>query len=115
MWLLRLKLGLASSNGRRAQGTHEGEVNKLKIGNRGMANDPCDSIRKDKLITSHHILIDIYKGENEVGGKVYSKVLNEGKQNTSTRLGNGVILRQGLEKKCHYHIKEPQTFCKARA
>ena len=55
-------------------------MNRLEIGDRGVANDPCDSIRKDKLITSLHILIDIYKGENEVGGKVYSKVLNEGKQ-----------------------------------
>ena len=55
-------------------------MNRLEIGDRGVANDPCDSIRKDKLIMSLHILIDIYKGENEVGGKVYSKVLNEGKQ-----------------------------------
>ena len=45
-----------------------------------MANDPRDSRRKDKLITSHHILIDIYKGKNEMGWKVNSKVLSEGQQ-----------------------------------
>ena len=58
-----------------------------------MANDPRDSRRKDKLITGHRILVDIYKGENEMRGKVYSKVLNEGKQKASMRLGNGVIVR----------------------
>ena len=78
-----------------------------------MADDPRDSRRKDKLITGHRISINIYKGKNEIRGKFYSKVLNEGKQKASTRLGNGVILRQGMENKCHHHIKETQTFCKA--
>ena len=77
-----------------------------------MADDPCDSKRKDKLITGRRILIDIYKRENEMRGKVYSKVL---KQKLSTRLYNEVIVRQGMENKCHHHIKEPWTFCKARA
>ena len=36
-------------------------VRRLKIRSRKMANDPCDSRRKDKLITGHCILIDIYK------------------------------------------------------
>ena len=45
-----------------------------------MANDPRDSRGKDKHITGHCILIDIYKGEYEMRGKVYSKVLNEGKK-----------------------------------
>ena len=87
----------------------------LGIRDRGMTNDPRDSRRKDKLIIGRRILIDIYKGENEMRGKVYSKVLNEGKQKLSTRLYNGVIVRQGIENKCHHHIKEPWTFCKARA
>ena len=69
-----------------------------------MADDPCDSKRKDKLITGRRILINIYKGENEMRGKVYSKVLNEGKQKLSTRLYNGVIVRQGMENKSHHHI-----------
>ena len=87
---------------------------RLEIGNRGMANDPRDSRRKDKLITSCRILIGIYNGENEIRGKVYSKVLSEGKQKASTRLSNGVIVRQWMENKSHHHIKELQTFCKAR-
>ena len=45
-----------------------------------MANDPCDSKRENKFITGHRILIDIYKGEYEVRGKVNSKVLNEGQK-----------------------------------
>ena len=38
-WPLRSKLGLTPSNKRYTQGTHEGEVNKLKIGDRGVVND----------------------------------------------------------------------------
>ena len=63
----------------------------------------------------HYISIDINERENEVRMKVYGKVLNKGKQKVSTRLGNGVIVRQGMENKCHHHVKEPWTFCKARA
>ena len=44
-----------------------------------MANDPRDSRRKNKLITGRCISIDIYERENKMKGKVYSKVLNEGK------------------------------------
>ena len=44
-----------------------------------MANESHDSRKKDQLIMGRRILIDIYKGENEMRGKVYSKVLNEGK------------------------------------
>ena len=43
-----------------------------------MANDPRDSRRKDKLTTSHRTLIEIYKGEYEMRGKVNGKVLDEG-------------------------------------
>ena len=80
-----------------------------------MAYDPRDSRRKDKLIMGRRILIDIYKGENEMIGKVYREVLNKGKQKASSRLGNGVIMRQRIENECHHHIKEPRTFCKDRA
>ena len=59
-------------------GTHDGEVSRLWIGHRGMANDPRDSRRKDKHITSRHILIDIYKGDYEIRGKVNGKPLKEG-------------------------------------
>ena len=61
-----------------------------------MANDPCDSKRENKFITGHRILIDIYKGEYEMRGKVNGKLLNEGQQKLSTRLGNRIIVRQGM-------------------
>ena len=80
-----------------------------------MANDPRDSQRENELITDRRIPIDIYKGEYEVRGKVYGNLLNEGQQKSSTRLSNGVTVRQGIKNKCHHHVKEPQTFCKACA
>ena len=43
-----------------------------------MAKNPRDSGRENKLITSHHILINIYKGEYEMRGKIYSESLKEG-------------------------------------
>ena len=43
-----------------------------------MANDPRDSRSENKFITSHCILIDIYKGEYEMKGKVNGKPLKEG-------------------------------------
>ena len=98
-WPLRSKLGLAPLNKGRTDGTHDGEVRRLEIRSRKVANNPCDSKRKDKLITGCRILIDIYKKENEMRRKVYSKVLNEGKQKASMRPGNGVIVRKGWRTK----------------
>ena len=40
-----------------------------------MAKNPCDSKRENELITGCCILLDIYKGEYEVRGKVNSKSL----------------------------------------
>ena len=108
-------LGLTPPNEYRTDGTHDGEVSRIGIRDRGVANDPRDSGRKDKLITVRHILIDIYKGEYEMRGKVNSKVLNEGQQKASMRLSNRIKVRQGMKNKCHHHIQEPRTFCKARA
>ena len=47
----------------RADGTYDGEVRRLGIRDRGVANDPRDSRRKDKLITSHRISISIHERE----------------------------------------------------
>ena len=74
---LWLKLGRALSNGYHTDGTHDGEVGRLGIRDKGVANDPHDSRRKDKLIMGCHIHIDIYKGEYEMRGKVNGKLLNE--------------------------------------
>ena len=72
-----------------------------------MMNDPCDSRRKDKLITGHRVSIDIDEKENEVRREVYGKILSEGKQKASMRLGNRVIVRQRMKNECHHHVKEP--------
>ena len=69
-----------------------------------VANDPHDNRRKDKLIMGCRISIDIDEIENKVRRKVYNEVLNEGKQKPSTRLCNGVIVRQMMENKSHHHI-----------
>ena len=74
-WLLRSKLGLAPSNGSSVYGTHDREVCKYGIGDRKMAKNPRDSRKKDKLISGHHILIDIHKGEYEMRGKINSESL----------------------------------------
>ena len=73
-------------------GTHNGEMRRLGIRDRE-TNDRHDSRRKDKLITSRRVLINIYKGEYEVRGKFNSKVLDERQQKASTRLSNRIILR----------------------
>ena len=73
-----VEVGLALSNGRHVNGTHNGKVRRLVIGDREMAKNPRDSRRKDKLITGRRILIDIYKGEYEMSWKVYGKPLKEG-------------------------------------
>ena len=96
LWLLRLKLGLTPSYSHRANGTHNCEVRKLGKRDKGVANDPHDSRRKNMLITGRCILIEIYKGKYEVRGKVNGKVLDEGQQNASTRLSNRIIVRQGM-------------------
>ena len=64
-WLLQPKLGFTSSNRHRSNGTYDGEMRRLGIRNRGVANDLPDSRKENKLITGYRILIDIYKGEYE--------------------------------------------------
>ena len=80
-----------------------------------MAKDPHDSRRKDELIMGRCILIDIKDRSDEVSGKVYNEVLKEGQKKSSTRHGDKVIVRQWSKNKCYHHVKESQTFCKARA
>ena len=58
--------------------TNKCEVERLGIGDKKMAKEPRDSRRKNGLITSRCILIDIYKREYEVRRKVNIKSLNEG-------------------------------------
>ena len=93
LWPLLSKLGLTPSNRHRTNGTHDDEVRRLGIRSRKIVYDPHDSRRKYKLITNRRIPINIHVRENKVRRKVYSKVINEGKQKASTRLGNGVIVK----------------------
>ena len=61
------------------------------------------------------ILINIDIQCDEVRREIYGEVLHQSKKETSTRLSDGVVVRQWCKSKCHHHIKEPRTFCKARA
>ena len=99
-------------NRRGANGTHNGEVRRLGIRDRRMVNDPYDSQRENEFITSRRISIDIHEKENEVRRKVFSKVLNEGKQKASMRPSNGVIVRKGWRTKFITILRNLKPFAK---
>ena len=80
-----------------------------------MLKDPHDSRRKDELIMGSSVLIHINDRCDEVKGKVDGKILHQKKKKTSTRLSDGVIVRQWCKSECHHHVKESQAFCKTRA
>ena len=61
--LPRAKLCKTPLNSSSVNGTHKRKVRRLEIGDRKVAKEPRDSGRKDELITSRRVLIDIYKGE----------------------------------------------------
>ena len=46
--------------------------------------------------------------------EINSKMLKKGQQKPSTRVYNGVIMRERMEYKGHHHVQKPWTFCKAR-
>ena len=64
--LSRSQLCCALSNGSGNNGTHIREVGRLEIGDRKLEKESHDSGRKNELITSRRVLIDIYKGEYKV-------------------------------------------------
>ena len=49
-----------------------------------------------------------------MGGKIYSEMLYQRKQRSSTRLGNRVIMRWRTQNKSHNHFKKPRAFSKVR-
>ena len=77
LWPLRSKLGLIPSNDSSIYGTYRREVCRLRIGDRKMTENPCDSQRENELITGHCIPINIYKGEYKVRGKINSESLKK--------------------------------------
>ena len=72
----------------------------LEIGDRGMANDSHDSRRKDKLIMSHRISINIHKGENEVRGKVYK----DGDKRESKKWAQGSVMELWWDKRWRTNV-----------
>ena len=46
--------------------------------------------------------------------EVYSKMLKERQKKLSTRLCDGVIMRERIEYKGHHHVQKPWAFCKCR-
>ena len=61
-----MKLCNTPLNGSSVNGTHIREVGRLGIGDRKVAKESNDSKRKNELITSRCVLVDIYKGKYKV-------------------------------------------------
>ena len=68
-----VEAGLTPSNRTDVDDTHGGEVGRIRNGDGKMAKDLRDSWRKDELITSRRILMDIKDKSDEVRGEVYEK------------------------------------------
>ena len=79
-----------------------------------MVKDPHESRTKDELITNSSVLIHIYDRCDEAKGKVDGKILRRRKKKTSTRLSDGVIVRQWCESECQHHVKESCAFSKTQ-
>ena len=56
--------------------------------------------------------MNIYNRKNEMRREVYSKMLKERQKKLSTRLCDGVIMREWIEYKSHHHVYESKTFSK---
>ena len=67
-WQLQSNLGLTPLTRIDINGTHGDEIRRVKNGDGEVAKDPCDSWRKDELITGRHILIHIKDRCDEVRG-----------------------------------------------
>ena len=71
-----------------------------------MLKDLHGSRRKDELIMGSSVLIHIYDRCDELRGKINGKILHQRKKKMSTRLSDGVIVRQWCESECHHYVKE---------
>ena len=58
--------------------------------------------------------MNIYNRKNEVKREIYSEMLKKGKQKSSTRLSDKVIVRQWMENECHHHVKDLGPFAKLK-
>ena len=57
--------------------------------------------------------MNIYNRKNEMRREVYSKMLKKRQQKPSTRLYDGVVVREWMQNKGHHHVHESRTFAKA--
>ena len=112
-WPLQLKLTLTLPDRTNANGTHDGEKRRERNRNGEVLKDPCDSRRKDELITGSSVPIDIYNKCYKVRGKINGKTLHQRQKKMSTRLDDGVIVWQRSKIKSHHHVKKATTFSKA--
>ena len=48
--------------------------------------------------------MNIYNGKNKIRREINSKMLKKGKKKSSTRLDDGVIVRERMEYKGHHHV-----------
>ena len=53
--------------------------------------------------------MNIYNRKNEMRREVYSKMLKKRQQKPSTRLCDGVVVREWMEYKSHDHVYESRT------
>ena len=58
--------------------------------------------------------MNIYDGKNKMRGEINRKMLKKGQQKSRTRLGDRVIMREGMEYKGHHHVQKLRFFCKGR-
>ena len=56
--------------------------------------------------------MNIYNKKNEIRREIHSKMLKKRQQKPSTRLCDGVVVRQWMEYKSHHHVYESRTFSK---
>ena len=58
--------------------------------------------------------MNIYNRQNEMRREIYSKLLKKRQQKSSTRLCNGVIVREWMKNKGHYHVMNLGPLAKGR-
>ena len=56
--------------------------------------------------------MNIYNKQNEMRREIYSKMLKKRQQKPSTRLYDGVVVREWMQNKGHDHVYESRTFSK---
>ena len=56
--------------------------------------------------------MNMYNRKNEMRREVYSKMLKKRQQKPSTRLCDGVVVKEWIEYKSHHHVNEFRNFSK---